>query len=345
MTLVIQILIAISVAAFLIFTHRAGILYNAIFPLVLIYALIMIGWFFIHLFKGSLAIVQLKENYQALGGVYWLQLVITASFFITMAVYNISRLPIAELNPEFLAVIKWVMMICIAVITVISVIPSTHINYFLITVMACFNGFMFKEFFAYSKHDFDNAVSIQSPFKKQAIVVQGGNSILYNHHYHHKAQRFALDIVLPGVIIDEQGEFLSKLEDYKCFGEPMYAPISGEIVAMEKDLPDVAIGDTDRDNPVGNYVVIKKDNNTFIMLAHLKQNSIKLVLGQHVIEGQDKIGECGNSGNTTAPHLHLQVQNHKDFNKVTQTYPIYIKTPTGPMFFKSNQFINPTTYL
>ena len=42
-----------------------------------------------------------------------------------------------------------------------------------------------------------------------------------------------------------------------------------------------------------------------VALCHLMQDSVKVEVGQHLAPGQP-VGRCGNTGNSTEPHLHLQ---------------------------------------
>jgi murein DD-endopeptidase MepM/ murein hydrolase activator NlpD len=44
------------------------------------------------------------------------------------------------------------------------------------------------------------------------------------------------------------------------------------------------------------------------VLAHLKQGSIVVKVGDNVKRGQ-LLGKCGNSGNSSEPHLHYHLQN------------------------------------
>lgn len=54
----------------------------------------------------------------------------------------------------------------------------------------------------------------------------------------------------------------------------------------------------------GNYVVIKHPNGTTTLYAHL--NKATATAGERVSQG-DQIGEFGNSGRSTGPHLHFEV--------------------------------------
>ena len=73
-------------------------------------------------------------------------------------------------------------------------------------------------------------------------------------------------------------------------------------------------GNTNENEPFGNYVMIKHDRNEYSVLAHLKRNSITVREGD-IIYSQEVVGQCGNSGNSSEPHLHFQVINAPDLEK------------------------------
>src|SRR3546814_15367827 len=50
------------------------------------------------------------------------------------------------------------------------------------------------------------------------------------------------------------------------------------------------------------------------MLAHLRRGSVAVEAGQQVAAG-DELGRCGNSGNTSEPHLHLHLQDAPVFGE------------------------------
>jgi murein DD-endopeptidase MepM/ murein hydrolase activator NlpD len=68
----------------------------------------------------------------------------------------------------------------------------------------------------------------------------------------------------------------------------------------------------DANNPPGNHVFIDLGNDEFALLAHLKKGSIPVSHGDLVNAG-DVIGLCGNSGNTSEPHLHFHIQDQPGF--------------------------------
>ncbi len=59
----------------------------------------------------------------------------------------------------------------------------------------------------------------------------------------------------------------------------------------------------------GQYIVIRHPNKTQTLYAHLSANDV--VAGQSVTQGQ-KIGELGNTGRSTGPHLHFEVRGDPD---------------------------------
>src|SRR4029077_19752002 len=56
----------------------------------------------------------------------------------------------------------------------------------------------------------------------------------------------------------------------------------------------------------GNCVVIDHGDGEFSLLAHMKRGSVKVKKGDRVKMG-DPIGQLGNSGATTGPHLHYHL--------------------------------------
>ena len=59
--------------------------------------------------------------------------------------------------------------------------------------------------------------------------------------------------------------------------------------------------------PAGNHVVLDLGNGEYTLLAHLQHGSLRVRAGDHVKAGQP-LGLCGNSGNTSEPHVHMHLQ-------------------------------------
>ncbi len=62
---------------------------------------------------------------------------------------------------------------------------------------------------------------------------------------------------------------------------------------------------------LGNHVIIDHGNGELSCLAHLKQGSVQVHESQEV-KTLDKLGELGNSGFSSGPHIHLHFMNGPD---------------------------------
>jgi murein DD-endopeptidase MepM/ murein hydrolase activator NlpD len=82
------------------------------------------------------------------------------------------------------------------------------------------------------------------------------------------------------------------------------AASGGEVVALEQAQPD---RNQTSSSPTGwNFVQIEAENGFQIFYGHLKRDSVRVNVGDIVAPG-DALGIAGSSGNSTQPHLHLEV--------------------------------------
>jgi murein DD-endopeptidase MepM/ murein hydrolase activator NlpD len=139
-------------------------------------------------------------------------------------------------------------------------------------------------------------------------VFWGGDTKAENYHVENEAQKGAFDFIIR----DEKGKSYRtnglENEDYYAFGKDIIAPCKAEVVMVVDGIPDNKPGEM---NPVfvpGNTVVLKTENEEFLYFAHFKKHSIKVKEGQ-MLELGDVLGQCGNSGNSSEPHLHFHMQN------------------------------------
>lgn len=126
------------------------------------------------------------------------------------------------------------------------------------------------------------------------------------------SERFAVDLVqidAGGSTSDPPSS--SNKEDYFAWGEDVLAAGAGTVVAVVADLPDLAIGASDPAQPAGNHVVIQHGPDLFGVYAHMMQGSATVAVGSQVQGGQ-RIGAVGNSGNTSEPHLHVHFADRWD---------------------------------
>ncbi len=155
------------------------------------------------------------------------------------------------------------------------------------------------------------------PFEGKWYVVNGGVTEVTSHSWNILPQRFAYDfyMVNSGGVSYEVNQ--KDLSSYYCYGKSILAPADGIVVAIKNKFPDCRImgsGQTDPDSPdiAGNRIIIKHAEHEYSALCHLMPGSITVRKGQQVKRGQ-VIAKCGNSGNTTEPHLHFQLQNTAAF--------------------------------
>lgn len=161
-----------------------------------------------------------------------------------------------------------------------------------------------------------NVTSMSLPFTGEWTVVWGGDTKELNYHVVSNAQKNAFDILIKD---DNDRSFKTdgqKNEDYYAFGQELTAPCDGEVVMAVDGIKDNKPGIMNPMYALGNGVVIKTVNNEFLYFAHFKQYSVKVKQGQNVKQGQ-LLGLCGNSGNSSEPHVHFHIQNVEDVNAAT----------------------------
>ena len=157
----------------------------------------------------------------------------------------------------------------------------------------------------------DPVVRIAPPFEGEWLVLQGGYSPLQSHHLSAYNQHFAVDMVhLDDGRIFTDGTGNAGVNSWE---QPLVSPVDGTVVVARGDMEDSEGLNlvTDVADAAGNVVIIELDNGLFVVLAHLRQGTLRVSEGDRVRTG-DPLGLVGNSGNTTMPHLHLQVQTHID---------------------------------
>ncbi len=161
------------------------------------------------------------------------------------------------------------------------------------------------------------ALLFSLPFAGRWTVLNGGVDRATSHSWGLVSQRYAYDFVITGDEGRTFGENGRSPQAYHCFGQPILAAADGQVVAVQKDIPDYAHAgscwiDWRTPDLRGNYVIIQHDDGVYSLSAHLQQGSVIIAPGERVQQGQ-MIGLCGNSGHSTEPHLHFQVQDHPDF--------------------------------
>jgi hypothetical protein len=126
------------------------------------------------------------------------------------------------------------------------------------------------------------------------------------------AQRFAIDWMQ----LDDAGKMIrgdaSDVRNYTDYGASILAVADGVVVGLENSLDDqkpgtlpdpstINIGNVD-----GNHIVLDIGGGIYAFYAHLEKNSVTVKLGDHVKRAQ-VLAKLGNTGNTSAPHLHFHL--------------------------------------
>jgi Peptidase family M23 len=126
------------------------------------------------------------------------------------------------------------------------------------------------------------------------------------------AQRYAIDWVR----LDAEGRVvhgdLSEVRSYTAYGADIVAVADGIIVEVRNDLEDQVppfLPDPKTITPqtlLGNHVIQDIGQGAFAFYAHVQKGSVAVAPGDRVTRGQ-RLGKIGNSGNTSAPHLHFHI--------------------------------------
>ncbi len=185
-----------------------------------------------------------------------------------------------------------------------------------------------SEYFYHQTSRFKSSkIQLSLPFKGEWSVYQGFDG----NWTHQGLWKYAYDF---NALNKEQRSHGSDvhLESYFCFGKEVMAPVSGYIHSIIGTLNDNPIGKVDTLNNWGNFVLIRTNDGIYVLLAHLKKNSITRSIGEWVSEGE-VIGSCGNSGYSPEPHLHVQVQASPILG--AETLPFIFTN-----YFEENEFIN-----
>jgi hypothetical protein len=125
----------------------------------------------------------------------------------------------------------------------------------------------------------------------------------------HLAQRFAIDFNQ----LDADNRLFAgdqtRNASYPGYGQPVLAVADATVVASvdryPDQIPEAPTGVT-LENAEGNYVILDLGDGRYALYAHLKPGSITVEAGERVRQGQ-VLGELGNSGSSTGPHLHFHV--------------------------------------
>lgn len=112
-------------------------------------------------------------------------------------------------------------------------------------------------------------------------------------------------------------------------GTPVLAARAGKVMQVQGNF--TANGrDPARDRERANFIRVLHEDGSMAVYAHLQANGVLVRSGQRVEAGQ-RIGVSGNTGYSTAPHLHFVVQ--ANVGMQLRSIPVRIVAPQGELHF------------
>lgn len=147
----------------------------------------------------------------------------------------------------------------------------------------------------------------QLPFKAPIRVEQG-----YNGAFSHRdaANHYAIDFALPE-------------------GTPVLAARPGIVMQVQEGFHNAGL-DRERYGGKANTIRILHADGSMAIYAHLAPNGVLVKPGQSVRAGE-QIGLSGNTGLSTAPHLHFAIQLNRGMHLVS--VPFRMRGPLGELRF------------
>ncbi len=176
-----------------------------------------------------------------------------------------------------------------------------------------------------------DAVVVGSPVRGRWLAMNSPASRVPSHGIRMYGQAHAIDLVHEpdptSRPVFGSGAAMRPSTDYPAFGQPVLAMVGGVVVKASDWRRDHRARSTtlgilylmiegmirELGGPgfiVGNHVTIRTDDGRYATVAHLRQGSVSVRVGDTVRRG-DWIAECGNSGNSTEPHVHAQLMDRQ----------------------------------
>lgn len=172
---------------------------------------------------------------------------------------------------------------------------------------------------------------VASPVRGRWLALNSPASKVPSHGIRAYGQTYAIDLVSEPTDqsrpVFGTGVAMRAATHYPAFGEPVYAMVSGTVVRATDWRRDHRA----RSNVVGacylmlegairelggpgfilgNHVIIRTNDGLYALVAHVQHGSVTVEQGESVRAGQ-QLARCGNSGNSSEPHVHAQLMDRK----------------------------------
>lgn len=170
-------------------------------------------------------------------------------------------------------------------------------------------------------------VRVSSPVSGRWLGMNSPATKVPSHGVRLYGQAFAIDLVHEPADSARpafgDGSLMRPASDYPAFGAPVFAMIDGTVVrstdwrrdhrarsngiALVYMLLEGVVRELGGPGFIlGNHVTIRGADGVYATVAHLQQGSISRRVGSTVRAGE-QIARCGNSGNSSEPHVHAQL--------------------------------------
>lgn len=178
-----------------------------------------------------------------------------------------------------------------------------------------------------------DCVTVSSPVRGRWLAMNSPASKTPSHGTRAYGQAYAIDLVFEpeGYARPAFGTWpaMREPQEFKAFGQPVLSMSDGVVVRASDWRRDhrsrtnllafvylMAEGAVrELGGPgfiVGNHVTVRTAAGEFATIAHLSRGSKTVSVGDTVRAG-DVIGACGNSGNSSEPHVHAQLADRSSF--------------------------------
>ncbi|MFH9728269.1 M23 family metallopeptidase [Streptomyces sp. NPDC017254] len=180
------------------------------------------------------------------------------------------------------------------------------------------------------------AVEVDPPVTGRWSALNSPADRTPSHGTHQLGQTYAIDVTREDGARPRPGfawlwPVVRRTEGFPAFGAPLYAVADATVVHAEDGQRDHlsrnsllgvlylllveagarSIGGARR--ITGNHLVLDLGDGTYAMYAHLRRGSLAVRPGDRVTAGQE-LARCGNSGNSTEPHVHFQLMDGPDLD-------------------------------
>jgi hypothetical protein len=171
-------------------------------------------------------------------------------------------------------------------------------------------------------------VAVAPPVRGRWVAMNSPATKVPSHGIRAYGQAYAIDILHPRPPGTSPwpgwGLGMRRPDGFPTFGEPVYAVADGVVVAAvarQRDhrsrvtwlslaylmLVEAFFRELGGARFVlGNHVVVDHGDGVYSAYAHLRRRSLRVAVGDRLRAGQ-QLAEVGNSGNSTEPHLHVQL--------------------------------------